>query len=95
MAHGLCPAFKVGGLCCLFGTFRIPADLEVAPALTSWFLPGTPCGFGIKEITGLAALLRALPDRRDPLGNTWPLLAHTPGTESSLSKAACPDPPHP
>lgn len=30
--------------------------------LTSWFLPGTPCCFGIKEVTGLADLLRALPD---------------------------------
>lgn len=85
MAHGLCPACTVGGPGCLFGTFKTSVDFEVALALTSLFLPGNPCCFGIKEVVWAAISAQtALPNRCDPLGNTWPLLAYTPGMETSL-----------
>lgn len=69
----------------MFGTFKTSADLEVVPALTSRSLLGNPCCLWIKEMVwaGFSAQA-ALPHRCDLLGNTWPLLAYTPGMETSL-----------
>lgn len=84
MAHGSCPAFKVGGLCCLFGTFKSSANSEIALALTSRFLPGNPCCCGIKEVIQAGFPAQTACQIDATLWDTWPLLAYTPGMETSL-----------
>lgn len=95
MAHGLCPAFKVGGLCCLFGTFKTSANLEVALALTSRFLLLWDQG----RDSGWLPCPDCLPDRCDPLGHLASTCIYPRDGDLTISKASyqtfaglCPDP---